>query len=284
VDRLDQVYAHLIIGKTSLMLSLLGELQRVNGTNLLPDPRVSAMDKPDRETGLVKNCVSYVAQSAWLLNATVRENILFGRPFDADRYWKVIDACALKRDLETLDAGKFLCLIEGDMTEIGEKGVNVSGGQKQRISLARAAYSPSSIVLLDDPLSAVDAPTARHLLLKCILGPLMEGRTVILVSHAVGLVLPRADYVVVVKNGTISAQGTPYDLVQGTSLTGIVSDEVLARGPDAFMEELEGSRIDESRDSIASTAQNSNIEVTLESSKSEDKRKDTGKIILLSCR
>jgi ABC-type multidrug transport system fused ATPase/permease subunit len=92
------------------------------------------MDKPDRETGLVKNCVSYVAQSAWLLNATVRENILFGRPFDADRYWKVIDACALTRDLETLDAG--------DMTEIGEKGVNVSGGQKQRISLARAAYSP----------------------------------------------------------------------------------------------------------------------------------------------
>jgi ABC-type bacteriocin/lantibiotic exporter with double-glycine peptidase domain len=82
----------------------------------------------------------------------------------------------------------------------------VSGGQKQRISLARAAYSPSSIVLLDDPLSAVDAPTARHLLLNCILGPLMNGRTVILVSHAVGLVLPRADYVVVVKNGSISAK------------------------------------------------------------------------------
>jgi ABC-type multidrug transport system fused ATPase/permease subunit len=81
--------------------------------NKLPDPRVSSMDKPDPETGLVKNCVSYVAQSAWLLNATVRENILFGRPFDAERYWKVIDACALKRDLETLDAG--------DMTEIGEK-------------------------------------------------------------------------------------------------------------------------------------------------------------------
>ncbi|KAJ3384810.1 hypothetical protein HDU92_003409 [Lobulomyces angularis] len=218
-------------GKTSLILALLGELNRVNGECFLPDPRLHAFNNPDAETGLIPRSTSYVAQTAWMLNATVRDNILFGRPFNAKRYFEVIEACALTRDLETLDAG--------DMTEIGEKGVNVSGGQKQRISLARAAYSPSSIILLDDPLSAVDAPTARHLLYKCIKGPIMAGRTVILVSHAVGLVLPKSDFAVVIKNGTISDKGTPAELAEGDALMGILSEDVLARGSDAILEDLD---------------------------------------------
>ncbi|KAJ3326932.1 hypothetical protein HDU76_012496 [Blyttiomyces sp. JEL0837] len=185
-------------GKTSLLLSLLGEMKRIKGFGFFPDPR------------LMNPSVAYVAQSAFLLNASIRENILFGRAFDDRRYREVVEACALVRDLEILEGG--------DLTEIGEKGVNLSGGQKQRISLARAAYSPASIILLDDCLSAVDAPTARHLLRKCILGPLMTGRTRILVTHAANLVLPHADYVVAMKNGEIEGCGTLREVLDNPQL------------------------------------------------------------------
>jgi ABC-type multidrug transport system fused ATPase/permease subunit len=98
-------------------------MKRIQGNHYLPDPRSADFD---HVTGL-SNGVAYAAQSAWLLNATVRDNILFGEPYDVERYQEVIRACCLVRDLETLEGG--------DLTEIGEKGVNVSGGQKQRISL-----------------------------------------------------------------------------------------------------------------------------------------------------
>jgi ABC-type multidrug transport system fused ATPase/permease subunit len=149
--------------------------------------------------------IAYAPQTAWLLNATVRDNIIFGSEFDSVKYNAVIRACALTRDLENLDGG--------DLTEIGEKGVNISGGQKQRISLARACYSNASIVLLDDPLSAVDAPTARHLLEHCIL-KLLKGRTVILVSHAIQLVLPYATHVILMDRGAVLLQGTPSSVLQ----------------------------------------------------------------------
>ncbi|KAJ3197071.1 hypothetical protein HK101_006256 [Irineochytrium annulatum] len=181
-------------GKSSICLALLGELKRLGGKAYL-----SAPGKPNERPS-----VAYVAQTSWLLNASVRENILMGSPFDAARYNAVIEACALVRDLETLEGG--------DLTEIGEKGVNVSGGQKQRISLARAVYSSANILVLDDPLSAVDAPTARHLVLNALLGPLVKGRTVILVSHAVSLVLPVCDHVIVMQNGMVVAQGTPAEV------------------------------------------------------------------------
>lgn len=90
--------------------------------------------------------IAYVAQQAWIQNATVRDNILFGKLYDPIKYKKIINACALKPDLDMLPAG--------DKTEIGEKGINLSGGQKQRISLARAVYSNADVFLLDDPLSA----------------------------------------------------------------------------------------------------------------------------------
>jgi ABC-type Mn2+/Zn2+ transport system ATPase subunit len=147
--------------------------------------------------------VAYVAQSAWILNATVRDNITFGAPFDATRYEQVVHDCCLVKDFELLEGG--------DLTEIGEKGINLSGGQKQRISLARACYSAAQYVLLDDPLSAVDAPTAKLLLHRAILGSL-KGRTVVLVSHAVSLVLPHADFCMVIKNGEILCKGTPAEV------------------------------------------------------------------------
>jgi ABC-type multidrug transport system ATPase subunit len=198
-------------GKTSLLVSLLGEMKNISGSYSIPETNIF-QDPPER-----KSEICYVSQTAWLMNATIRDNILFGEEFVDQRYNKVIAACALLRDLENLESG--------DLTEIGEKGVNLSGGQKQRVALgiillniARAAYSMSPIVLLDDPLSAVDAPTAKHLFHQCILG-LFKGRTVILVSHALSLVIPQSDYVVIMKNGEISSQGLPTEVSQNPLIT-----------------------------------------------------------------
>ncbi|KAI8904886.1 P-loop containing nucleoside triphosphate hydrolase protein [Gorgonomyces haynaldii] len=198
-------------GKSSLLLALLGELKRMSGRVLMPE-----QDDKIHENGL-KDTVAYVAQTAWLLNATIRENITFGEPYDQQRYEKVLRDCALIKDLQNLKGG--------DLTEIGEKGINLSGGQKQRISLARACYSRSGYVLLDDPLSAVDAPTARHLLNRAILGSL-KGRTVILVSHYVSLVLPYCDYCAVIKNGQLLTHGTPQELVKNEKADGVYGTDL----------------------------------------------------------
>lgn len=117
-------------GKSSLISAFLGEMEKVSG-------RVNTVGQ-----------IAYVPQQSWIQNATLQDNILFGKPLDQKRYDQIIDACALKPDLEILPGG--------DQTEIGEKGINLSGGQKQRVSLARAVYNNSDIYFFDDPLSAVD--------------------------------------------------------------------------------------------------------------------------------
>ncbi|KAI8930188.1 hypothetical protein BC831DRAFT_508630 [Entophlyctis helioformis] len=165
-------------GKSSLLMALLGELHAVSGGVHLGQLQLPSGHLP----------IAFASQQVWLQNATIRENICFGTPFDQARYDATLRACALVKDLQNLDGG--------DMTEVGEKGVNLSGGQKARISLARAVYSPSPVVLMDDPLSAVDAPTAKYLFEKCICGPLLAGRTRILVTHAEALCAPSADFVV----------------------------------------------------------------------------------------
>ncbi|KAL2917185.1 Transporter of the ATP-binding cassette (ABC) [Polyrhizophydium stewartii] len=195
-------------GKTSLLAAILGELKRLSG-----EIHVRRQTPDAVQRGVSKSDIAYVAQTAWLLNATIRENIIFGEPFDQARYDRVIQACALSRDLELFPGG--------DLTEIGEKGVNLSGGQKQRVSLARAAYSRASIVLLDDPLSAVDAPTARHLFHECVLG-LLRGRTILIVTHAVGLVVPLSDYVVAMGNGEVLVQGSPAAISEHPDIDSIV--------------------------------------------------------------
>lgn len=110
----------------------------------------------------VNGTISYVAQQAWIQNETVRNNILFGKEMNKELYEKVLESCALVNDLKILPAG--------DMTEIGERGINLSGGQKQRISLARAVYSNLDIYLLDDTLSAVDAHVGKHIFTN-VIGP-----------------------------------------------------------------------------------------------------------------
>lgn len=175
-------------GKTSLLLGILGDMPRLRG-------RV-----------VVRGEVVYCAQEPWIQNRTLKDNILFGRPFDQALYEQVLSACALGADLEQLPAG--------DATEIGERGINLSGGQKARIALARACYSAgcavSPTVLLDDPVAAVDAEVGAHLMRECVAGLLARWKcTTVLVTHHVHHALV-ADHVIrLAPDGTIAKQGQP---------------------------------------------------------------------------
>lgn len=135
-------------GKSTLLLSLLGETNCLAGSSFLPSPvaRGSGSDP-----AILTDTTAYAAQSPWLESLTIRENILFGAAFNEQRYLDVLDVCALNPDLAQF--------VLGDDTEVGEKGTVLSGGQKARISLARAIYSSSKFILLDDVLSAVDSHT-----------------------------------------------------------------------------------------------------------------------------
>ncbi|XP_017473674.1 PREDICTED: multidrug resistance-associated protein 1 isoform X7 [Rhagoletis zephyria] len=174
-------------GKSSLIQALLGEMDKLSG-------RVNTVGS-----------IAYVPQQAWIQNATVRDNILFGLEYDRKRYNRVVDACALRSDIEMLSAG--------DQTEIGEKGINLSGGQKQRISLARAVYSNADVYLLDDPLSAVDSHVGKHIFEE-VVGPngLLAKKTRVLVTHGITF-LPQTDNIYVMKMGEISESGTYQELL-----------------------------------------------------------------------
>ncbi|KAH5535557.1 hypothetical protein HBI27_170090 [Parastagonospora nodorum] len=197
-------------GKTSLLMGLLGEMTKLKGDVYLPGGRSREDIRPDPATGLTES-VAYCAQQAWLVNGTVKENIIFASDFDQKRYDDVIVACSLKRDLQILDGG--------DETVVGEKGVTLSGGQKQRISLARALYSKARHVLLDDVLSAVDSHTAKWIFEYALTGQLMQHRTCILVTHNVSLALPPAEFAVVLDNGKVVAQGTANEVISSGKLT-----------------------------------------------------------------
>ncbi|KAG9246127.1 ABC transporter-like protein [Calycina marina] len=196
-------------GKTSLLMALLGEMTMIKGQVNLPGGSNREDARIDPENGLAES-VAYCAQQAWLVNATIEDNILFATPLDEQRYKDVVVACALKRDLEILD--------NGDQTLVGEKGITLSGGQKQRISLARALYSNSKHILLDDCLSAVDSHTAKWIFDNCIRGPLMNDRTCILVTHNLALCVPQSRYVVYLENGKVDIQGSAGEVVASGKL------------------------------------------------------------------
>lgn len=202
--QLSLVCGKLGSGKTLLLLALLGEADILTGQVICPHSPPDALasfadQKVTQEEWIVPGVCAYVPQAAWLRNASIQDNILFGLPLDEERYHKTLEICALISDLKILE--------DGDQSEIGERGVNLSGGQKARVSLARAVYSRASVLLLDDVLSAVDAHTAHHIYSKCIKGELMHGRTVILVSHHVQLCLSGAAYVVALDNGQVLFAG-----------------------------------------------------------------------------
>ena len=218
VGRLNIIAGPTGSGKTSLLMALLGEMTLIRGSVHLPGAQSREELGKDADTGFTES-IAYCAQQAWLANDTIKQNILFASPFESSRYNSVISACALERDLQILG--------QGDSTLVGEKGITLSGGQKQRISLARALYSSSRHLLLDDCLSAVDSHTAKHIFENCIMGPLMFGRTCILVTHNVALCVPRSHYVVALANGKIAAKGSPDDVLTA----GAFGDELLVSRP-----------------------------------------------------
>ncbi|GFG31607.1 hypothetical protein Cfor_03186 [Coptotermes formosanus] len=169
-------------GKSSLLSALLAELKKECGVIALSD-----LDKG----------FGFVAQQPWLQRGTVRENILFGKSFEHNRYKAVIEACCLVDDFSTLP--------DGDLTGIGEGGVTLSGGQKARVSLARAVYQDKNIYFLDDIMSAVDVNVARHIFNKCISG-LLRNKTRILCTHHIQYLLS-ADHILVMEDGRITQQG-----------------------------------------------------------------------------
>ncbi|XP_057963712.1 ABC transporter C family member 4 isoform X2 [Malania oleifera] len=183
-------------GKSSFLASIFGEMHKISGK--------------------VRVCgtTAYVAQTSWIQNGTIQENILFGLPMNRARYRQVIRACCLEKDLEMMEFG--------DQTEIGERGINLSGGQKQRIQLARAVYQDCDIYFLDDVFSAVDAHTGTEIFKECVRG-LLKDKTILLVTHQVDF-LHNVDLIFVMRDGMVVQSGKYNVLLEsGTDFKALVS-------------------------------------------------------------
>ncbi|KAL5018705.1 hypothetical protein ScPMuIL_004427, partial [Solemya velum] len=259
-------------GKSSLLSAILGEMDKLEGS-------IS-----------VKGTLAYVAQVAWIQNATLKDNILFGKyPLETE-YKKIVEACALRPDFEIL--------LNRDLTEIGEKGINLSGGQKQRVSLARALYQDSDIYLLDDPLSAVDSHVGKHIF-ENVIGPngLLKNKTRILVTHGINF-LPKMDTIVVLVDGKISEMGSYQQLLDHKGafaqfLTDFLQHEMEIDDKD--LDEIDGMKlspiyVSRSLENLSSSTHNSlsylshskhkSSKLSLTSTKQNTvKKKDTNKLI-----
>lgn len=169
-------------GKSSLLQAILGDIWKIHGEIVL------------------HGSIAYVAQQPWVMNATVRDNIVFGHRWDPHFYERTVNACALAEDFKTLP--------DGDQTEVGERGISLSGGQKARVALARAVYARADVYLLDDCLSAVDQHVGRHLIDK-VLGPtgLLASKTRVLATNSIPI-LAEADFVTLIRDGKILEKGT----------------------------------------------------------------------------
>lgn len=206
-------------GKSSFLAALAGDMRKTHGHVMIGASR------------------AFCPQYAWIQNATVRENITFGKPFNQKWYDQVIDACALRPDLEMLP--------NGDKTEIGERGITVSGGQKQRMNIARAIYFDADIVLMDDPLSAVDAHVGRHIMDNAICG-LLKDKCRILATHQLH-VLSRCDRIVWVEEGRIQAVDTFDNLMSNNEgfqklMTMTASEEKKEDEVEVVEDEVEGEK------------------------------------------
>ena len=179
-------------GKTSLISAILKEMCQTSGW---------------RELDTIEKYSKYalLPQNAWLLNASVKDNILFGRPYKEKRYMKTIQACDIHNDIEMLP--------DGNETEVGERGVLLSGGQRQRLGLARCLYSTAPIVLLDSPFSAIDNNLSRSILDKAIVKILGKKKRTVIMTTDDPSILSYAQYVIVLENGRIKMQGSFEDVL-----------------------------------------------------------------------
>ncbi|BCS21501.1 putative ABC bile acid transporter [Aspergillus puulaauensis] len=194
-------------GKSLLLASILGECDVLSGSVEVPHapPLSQRFDHlATRANWILDTAIAYVAQNPWMENATIKDNILFGLPYDRQRYRQTLFASGLEKDMTMLP--------DGDLTDIGANGINLSGGQRWRISFARALYSRAGILVMDDIFSALDAETGRHVYEHALTGELGQGRTRILVTHHAGLCLPRTDYCVLLENGFVNHAGTVQEL------------------------------------------------------------------------
>ncbi|RXW18137.1 hypothetical protein EST38_g7714 [Candolleomyces aberdarensis] len=195
-------------GKSGLLQGLVGEMHRLSG-------KVSFSSK-----------FAYCPQTPWLRKGTLRDNIVFGRPFDEKRYQQVLKDVCLVSDIRAL--------ANGDLTETGENGMSFSGGQRQRIGLARALYCDSDILILDDPLSGADSRVGNEIFQNAILGAIKSGKTIIMVTYFWNL-LPHCNYIYYLREGRIAEQGTFEELRR------------LNKSFDALHAELDASRARTSR-------------------------------------
>ncbi|TIA13351.1 P-loop containing nucleoside triphosphate hydrolase protein [Aureobasidium pullulans] len=217
------VFGQVAAGKSALLQALLGELDLHDGELIKPDAPIG-----------------YCAQAPWLQSMSIRDNILFSSPYDDVRYKQTLEACALTADLANLK--------HGDLSNIGENGIGLSGGQKARVALARAIYSRAKILLLDDPLSALDQQTAESIVAKCFGGDLVKGRTVVLVTHRTDLCKGLAEQLVEITDGTAqTSQGDSLHLsptnshtaqtLQDAKMVKVDEAQESAAVPDKFEEE-----------------------------------------------
>ncbi|KAJ2082698.1 hypothetical protein H4R24_001366 [Coemansia sp. RSA 988] len=187
-NELLAVVGRVASGKSSLISAILGDMIKCSGS--------------------VSICgnIAYVPQQPWILNATLRENILFGNDYDQEFYYKIISACALQQDIDALPAG--------DLTEVGERGITLSGGQKMRVALARAVYSRADVYFFDDPLAAIDAHVGQHIFAN-VLGTqgILQSRARILITNDTQH-LNSADNIVILENGSIFGNGTYEKLME----------------------------------------------------------------------
>ncbi|XP_065338923.1 multidrug resistance-associated protein 1 isoform X7 [Cloeon dipterum] len=234
-------------GKSSLISAFLGEMEKISG-------RVN-----------VKGSVAYVSQQAWIQNATLQDNITFSKALDRVQYNRIVEACALKPDIDMLPGG--------DQTEIGEKGINLSGGQKQRVSLARAVYYDSENYFFDDPLSAVDSHVGKHIF-DNVIGPngLLKKKTRVLVTHGITY-LPEVDQIIVLKDGEISERGTYNELI---AKKGAFADFLLQHLQEKS--EDDGEDLEDVKHQLEMALGSENVQRQLSRQKSSDSASLTGSL------
>ena len=216
-------------GKSSFLMSLVGDLlyaspefaerMRANGSEWSTAELGSQLLKhslkpvPDSDAPiLISEDMALVQQTPWILNKSIRENILFGHEYDEAKFKECIKICQLRRDLDILPGG--------DLTEIGEKGINLSGGQKARVGLARSVYADRDLILMDDPISALDANVKKKIF-KSVFMKKFARKTRILVTHAIDF-LHLVDTIILVKDGRIVLHGPFHEVKENAYLKELV--------------------------------------------------------------